>query len=188
LDVLVLAFHVDYWDYIGWTDRFANPAYTNRQRHLARVNQQSTVYTPEFFVNGVEARGTRSVVDKIQATNRIISTVDLALTLQPKENDIQISLSSQFDPKLKQLVRFVVFENNLSSDVKAGENSGLKLHHQQVVRFLSPKKVLQAEITYSITVKSQWNKNNLGVGALVQAENGDYLQVVFSQLSPETHK
>ncbi|MEN8252597.1 MAG: hypothetical protein ABFQ53_03390, partial [Patescibacteria group bacterium] len=72
--------------------------------------------------------------------------------------------------------------------LKAGENAGHQLHHQQVVRFLSPKKVLQAETSYSVKIESHWNKSNLGVGALVQAENGNYLQAVFSQLSPENQK
>ena len=50
LDVLALAFHVDYWNYLGWEDRFSSPAYTKRQRVLGANNQQRTIYTPEFFV------------------------------------------------------------------------------------------------------------------------------------------
>lgn len=182
LDVLALAFHVDYWDYIGWKDKYANPAYTNRQRHLARMNQQSSIYTPEFFVNGTEARGTRSVVQKILSSNRVLSNVDLELTLQQQNNNILINLSSQFDPERTQLVRFVVFENHLSSDVKRGENAGRQLHHQQVVRYLSPKKELQTEISHSIMLKPEWKQANLGIGALVSAKNGDYLQAVFTHL------
>ena len=184
LDVLALAFHVDYWDYIGWEDIYAEPNYTNRQRHLARVNQQSSVYTPEFFVNGIEARGTRSVIDKIMSTSKLLSTVDLELTLQQDKDSILIELSSQFDPKHKPLVRFVVFENDLSSDVKKGENAGKQFHHQQVVRYLSPKKSLLAEISYSIKIKAQWKLENVGIAALVKNKKGEHLQVVSSQLIP----
>ena len=59
LDVLALAFHVDYWDYLGWKDRFGSPRHTSRQRQLGANNNQRSIYTPEFFVDGIEARGTR---------------------------------------------------------------------------------------------------------------------------------
>ena len=59
-DVLALAFHVDYWDYLGWKDRFSSAAYTSRQRQLGANNLQRTIYTPEFFVNGMEARGSNN--------------------------------------------------------------------------------------------------------------------------------
>jgi hypothetical protein len=47
-----VAFHVDYWDYIGWKDQFALAENTSRQRQYAKVNKQRTIYTPAFFVNG----------------------------------------------------------------------------------------------------------------------------------------
>lgn len=183
LDVLALSFHVDYWDYIGWTDIYANPTYTNRQRHLARVNQQSSVYTPEFFINGIEARGTSSIIDEITLTNKSLSTVDLKLSLQLDGDRILINLSSHFDVDQDKLLRFVVYENNLSSDVKKGENAGKKLHHQRVVRYLSPKKKLLEEISYSIKIKPQWLLKNLGIAALVKNKEGFYLQTVFSPLA-----
>lgn len=183
LDVLALSFHVDYWDYIGWKDIYANPAYTTRQRRLARINQQSTVYTPEFFVNGIEARGTQSVLEKISSTNKLESDVGLKLSFHQQKNKILLQLSSEFDSKQNPLVRFVVYENNLTSDVKRGENAGKTFNHQRVVRFLSPRQKLQPEISYSINVDSQWNVQNLGVAALVQTKNGEFLQTVYSQLS-----
>ncbi len=180
LDVLALAFHVDYWDYIGWKDIYADPTFTNRQRHLARVNRQSSVYTPEFFLNGAESRGTARVIAKIQSINNILSTVNLELILQPHKHKIELHLNSQFDAKINPLVQFVVFENNLSSDIKSGENSGRKLNHQQVVRYLSPEQVLTSEISETINIQPKWKQQNLGVGAIVKSKNGDYLQSVFS--------
>jgi hypothetical protein len=52
-----VAFHVDYWDYIGWKDVFATPAHGERQRDYARTGRARTVYTPGLFVNGREWRG-----------------------------------------------------------------------------------------------------------------------------------
>ena len=69
-EVLALAFHVDYWDYLGWKDRFSSSEYTSRQRQLGANNLQRTIYTPEFFVNGMEARGSGTVLDKIRSVQR----------------------------------------------------------------------------------------------------------------------
>ncbi|MFQ6552799.1 DUF1223 domain-containing protein [Aestuariibius insulae] len=53
-DVIALALHVDYWDYIGWKDSFAHPGHTDRQRGYARAAGESTIYTPQFVVGGVD--------------------------------------------------------------------------------------------------------------------------------------
>ena len=52
LDVLALSFHVDYWDYLGWRDRFADPRYSARQRRYAQQRAVRIVYTPAIIVNG----------------------------------------------------------------------------------------------------------------------------------------
>src|SRR5271170_5592196 len=56
-DLFPVVFHVDYWDGLGWPDRFARPAYTQRQRNYAARLGQDSVYTPEFITNGREWRG-----------------------------------------------------------------------------------------------------------------------------------
>lgn len=55
-EIVPVAFHVDYWDYIGWQDRFANPDYSNRQRRHYQQGNISSVYTPEIVKNGKEDR------------------------------------------------------------------------------------------------------------------------------------
>ena len=52
--VVPVAFHVDYWDYIGWPDRFATPEYSERQKNHRRLGNVYSVYTPGFLVNGRE--------------------------------------------------------------------------------------------------------------------------------------
>src|ERR1039457_1730220 len=54
--VVPISLHVDYWDYIGWKDVFAQHAYTERQRWLSDLARTRTVYTPEVFVGGQELR------------------------------------------------------------------------------------------------------------------------------------
>ena len=71
--IVPLAFHVDYWDYIGWADRFANKKFSGRHRGLARANGSGTVYTPQVFVNGKDIRLAFSNV-KLNATLKDINT------------------------------------------------------------------------------------------------------------------
>lgn len=188
LDVLALALHVNYWDYIGWKDEFASPAYTDRQRKLARINRQRSIYTPEFFVDGIEARGTASVLEKIRMANQTPSEVELELVIESSPSNYQLHLNS-LKPLIQKLeVQFVVFEDSLSSDVKSGENAGRKLHHQRVVRYLSPPQSLQPEMKHSITIRPEWNKNNIGIGALVKSSQQPYMQAVYTLLNPSSKR
>ena len=95
IDVLALAFHVDYWDYIGWKDRFASPKYTSRQRQLGANNKQRTIYTPEFFVGGKETRGTIRVLNEIRTSNEMHAEIDLKLTVNKNGNSLQLELETQ---------------------------------------------------------------------------------------------
>ena len=186
LQVLALSFHVDYWDYLGWKDRFSSPDYTNRQRKLGANNLQRTIYTPEFFVNGMEARGTSQVLDKIQQTNQQKAPLLLELSVSKDENSLLIELQSpgRRDTFGQIHHRYIVYENNLSTDVKQGENSGEVLKHQQVVRYMSSAHNLLANNQYRINLDPQWKAENLGVAVLVTTP-GDthYLQAVHTSVA-----
>lgn len=185
LDVLALAFHVDYWDYLGWKDRFGNPKHTSRQRLLGEKNHQQSIYTPEFFVDGVEARGTKKVIEKIRNTNNRQASIQLKLSISKTAEALQLELQSgtpDADGKPLQH-RFFVYENQLMSDVKKGENSGERLFHQQVVRYMSPALNFKDTNQYEININPQWRLDNIGVAALVTAPGNDnYLQVVHSPI------
>ena len=186
LDVLALAFHVDYWDYLGWKDRFGSPRYTSRQRQLGSNNNQRTIYTPEFFVDGKEARGTRKVLDKIRSANKQQAQIQLKLSISKSSDALQIELQSvtpdAVDKPLQH--RYFVYENQLMSDVTRGENSGERLFHQQVVRYMSPELDLKANNQHKITIDPEWRLDNIGVAALVTGPgNENYLQVVHSTIT-----
>lgn len=186
LDVLALAFHVDYWDYLGWKDRFGSPRYTSRQRQLGSNNNQRTIYTPEFFVDGKEARGTRKVLDKIRSANKQQAQIQLKLSISKSSDALQIELQSvtpdAVDKPLQH--RYFVYENQLMSDVTRGENSGERLFHQQVVRYMSPELDLKDNNQHKITINPEWRLDNIGVAALVtEPGNENYLQVVHSTIT-----
>lgn len=187
VDVLALAFHVDYWDYIGWKDRFGSPKYTKRQRQLGANNQQRTIYTPEFFVDGIEARGTSKVLEKIRISNRKKAPILLELSVTKLSDTLQLELRTVLPTSLTEPLQqqFFVYENQLMSDVKRGENAGKQLRHQQVVRYMSPAQPLKENTRHSIKIEPEWQLDQIGVAALVATAGKDvYLQAVHTSISP----
>ena len=184
LDVLALAFHVDYWDYIGWKDEFADPRFTKRQRRLANANKQRTIYTPGFFVDGVEARGTGRIVQEIKRANQSPSMVQLQLTaaLTPQTYRLRLEAEGLQDREMR--VQFIVFEDGLSNQVERGENAGSLLNHAHVVRYLSRPKPLQSTTQYEIPIDPRWNEPNLGIAAVVVSAENSYIQSVYTSLKP----
>lgn len=186
VNVLALAFHVDYWDYLGWKDRFSDADYTRRQRHLGANNLQRTIYTPEFFVNGMEARGTNNILDKIQQANQQQAPLELNLIISRDESGLVLELHSPGDRDTIGQIhhRYLVYENDLSTEVKRGENSGETLHHQQVVRYMSPAQILNQKNQHLIPIDPDWNPQKIGVAILVTSP-GDkhYLQAVHTSIA-----
>ena len=186
LDVLALAFHVDYWDYLGWKDRFSSAVYTSRQRELGANNLQRTIYTPEFFVNGMEARGTSNILDKIRQANQQPSPLDLKLSVSRDKTSLVLELQSPGDRDTIGQIhhRYLVYENNLSTDVKRGENSGEILKHEQVVRYMSKARSLREQNQHRIEIDPDWQAENIGVAVLVTSP-GDrhYLQALHTPVA-----
>ena len=179
-----LAFHVDYWDYIGWKDRFASRRFGERQSNLVANGGGRTVYTPQIFINGHDASWRSSnVSDTIAAINRRPAEARLTLKLEPATADKwNVALTGTIkQPRSSQQIWIAVYEDGLSSDVRAGENSGVKLHHDRVVRqWLGPFK---ADGSGLIKVTQQlggaFDATQSGVAAFVQDfATGSILQSV----------
>ena len=186
--IVPLAFHVDYWDYIGWADRFADKEFSARHRVLARANGSSTVYTPQIFVSGKDIRLAFSNV-KLNGTLKDINTTkpraDIGLELDAsKPNTLNLSGSANLSTPSEDANAYVaIYENKLISNVKAGENRGVKLEHDYVVReLIGPLKFDRQgklEIKQSVTIPSDWKTKDLGVAAFVQnRETGETLQAL----------
>ncbi|MFT5657113.1 MAG: hypothetical protein ACI9KN_000385 [Gammaproteobacteria bacterium] len=184
--LLALAFHVDYWDYIGWKDRFADPKYTNRQRQLGVNNRQQSIYTPEFFVDGKEARGTRNVLSQIKNSRNKQSPLNLRLSVSKNRHSLMVELQSTMTGTTTGPLqhRYFVYENNLSSDVKRGENAGKLLNHQQVVRYMSAPFESVGNDSHSIKINPDWRLDNIGIAALVTTPgNEHYIQAVYTPIT-----
>ena len=185
MQVLALSFHVDYWNYLGWRDRFSSADYTSRQRQLGANNRQQTIYTPEFFVDGREARGSDNILDKIQQANAEQPPLPLQLRVSRDAQGLllEVATDGPFDGPLHH--RYMVFENELSSLVLRGENAGSKLSHQRVVRYMSPALVLREQNRHRIDIDPDWNAGNVGVAVLVTSPGSlRYLDALQTSIAP----
>ena len=128
-EVVPVAFHVDYWDYIGWKDRFASPVYSNRQRDYARGRYVSTVYTPGFVLAGKEWRSwfTRPVL----RLDNSLQIGKLGLSVSGQQANVAFTPSVRLSAELEVHVAILGFD--LKTEVRAGENGGRILEHDFVV-------------------------------------------------------
>jgi len=128
-DVVPVAFHVDYWDYIGWKDRFASPVYGNRQRDYARSRRVGTVYTPGFVLAGKEWRSWfHRPVLKVE---KGVQAGKLELRINEDQASATFAPSKPINGELELHVAILGF--GLQTEVRAGENGGSTLEHDFVV-------------------------------------------------------
>ncbi|MEL6167750.1 MAG: DUF1223 domain-containing protein [Pseudomonadota bacterium] len=133
-DVIALALHVDYWDYIGWKDTFADPAYTQRQRGYAAAAGHRRIYTPQMVIGGVDhVIGYRpmDVADTIQRHRSTNPVVDVRASIDGGTVTILADASQEgTGPYLVQLVSFTAAQ---TVDVRRGENAGRALTYHNIV-------------------------------------------------------
>jgi hypothetical protein len=129
--MVVQAFHVGYWDYIGWVDRFAAPAYTKRQHEVAERNRLRSVYTPQAVLNGKDlpAWGPRPPGGKEPARAGIVLT-----QLGPDQYEAVVTPVAALQLAPSWSAYWTVTEHGHNSKVQAGENAGEFLKHDFVVR------------------------------------------------------
>lgn len=181
--VIPLALHVDYWDYIGWRDRFANPAFSARQREMARLAQGGVVYTPQVAINGRDFRNWHSssgFATQIADLKQAPATANIQLKVsRPTPDKIQthISVSGQKDNLVLYLA---LYENDLWSAVAAGENAGSKLRHDYVVReWRGPTRIGDAAWLQTLQLKPEWQGDKTGVVAFLQnPRSGEVIQAL----------
>ena len=138
-NVIALALHVDYWDYIGWKDNFAQPAFTKRQKAYARVAGARSIYTPQIIIGGIaHVVGARpmDVADLVMEQKSQARSVDLKASRAREQILIRASKvagTGQGD-MIVQLVRYIP---KATVAIKTGENAGKTLEYVNVVTHLS---------------------------------------------------
>jgi hypothetical protein len=130
-EVLALAFHVNYWDRLGWPDRFASPEVTARQHTLAQHAGSRQVYTPQVIANGRDWRIWPRLPDATAA-----SPVSVSLSREGDRVSAQVQARAGAPAQLAGY--WAVLEDGHESRVNAGENAGETLRHDHVVRLYRP--------------------------------------------------
>ncbi len=137
-DVLALALHVDYWDYIGWKDIFANPAYSQRQREYARAGGRRMVYTPQLVINGEDHVVGNRPMDVTDVIARHLSGEDtVVLTAARTDDNVSISAEALIAIDRPLIVQLVRYRPESTVEIKRGENAGRTLSYANVVTELT---------------------------------------------------
>lgn len=134
-DVLAASFHVDYWDRLGWKDRFASPAATERQRRAQALGGASFIYTPQVLVDGRDWRAWPDLPRRAQgAPAPALEAVrdGEAVTVQVGAWDAGTSGKAAARGPLS--LWWALLEDGHHSAVRAGENAGRELRHEAVAR------------------------------------------------------
>lgn len=132
--ILPLALHVDYWDYIGWADRFAQAKFTDRQRAYAKAIGSRTIYTPQLIIGGqhrIEGFSPDETAARLREHLAAGSTITLSVTREGG----QLVIRAEADPPLTeplrvQLVRYAPEE---TVEIERGENAGKTITYHNIV-------------------------------------------------------
>lgn len=142
--VSLLALHVDYWDDIGWIDRFADPAYSQRQNFRVKLAKKKVIYTPHVMIGAettVKWRDQAEVKRLFSRARSKQASVELAMEVGKADDGLQVAVrawpqSGVDDETSPNLMWLALYQDDLVSSIQEGENKGKKLHHDRVTRVL----------------------------------------------------
>lgn len=171
-EVIALAFHVDYWNYLGWKDRFSSADFSNRQADYAKHFKINSSYTPQMVVDGsFEFVGSnRAKANEIIAATALLPKAAIELALD--SDKLSASITNQAAHQ-DATVYLATAESRLSTKVGGGENSGSLLEHTSVVRELTSigsikKNAVDFRFERDVPPKSDWKIENLKYVVFVQ--------------------
>ena len=131
--IMPLSLHVDYWDYIGWADKFASPKFTERQKAYARADGSRSVYTPQFIIGGRDRiEGFQPDQAKAAIRAHLAQGASVGLTVHRKGD--QLSISANAEPSLGTImVQLVRYKPEETVAIERGENAGRSISYTNIV-------------------------------------------------------
>jgi hypothetical protein len=186
--VVPISFHVQFWDSLGWNDRFADERFTNRQQAEVQLLGTRFVYTPEVVVAGREFTGWRS-------EERFAKAVD---TIAHRRQRAQLEIDAHFDasgalagsvattlvpglPTARLALVVAAVQDGLTSRVTAGENRGAHLTHDSVARDIAvfPVDAGRSVRAFSFSPRIEWDPKRVSVTAFLQdLSTGEVVQAL----------
>lgn len=170
-DVVALAYHVDYWDYVGWKDTFAQEAYSDRQRAYAKSWGSSRIYTPQMVVNGAKAvvGSRRNEVQQVVGRASLPLAIDLTLN----GDMLKISVPPRADLS-DAVVWLVTYMDRADVKIDSGENAGKSMVYTQVVTGRQVLGMWESETgaELKLPLGEVLGAANTGIAIMVQQERG----------------
>lgn len=175
VEIVPLALHVDYWNYLGWRDEFSSNAFSGRQSDYAERFKLDSIYTPQMIVDGQKQfTGSQfdTAINSVKETART-KKADVEMSFENKNLIVKISDLPAHDDSY---VWLAITEDDLHTNVRRGENSGRKLLHAAVVREMKlignitadEKDFVKGE---NLTFQPSWKNENLNLVVFVQGQN-----------------
>jgi len=188
--IIPIAFHVDYWNSLGWQDPFSSARWSTRQRQYARVMPTGRVYTPQAVIQGRQhCVGSRRgcVSEAVEEARRLGTTARLEGVLEKSEEgalQVAIAATSATEESLEAFV--VLIENDLVTEIPRGENARRTLHNDHVVRRVTqalsldgPTEANSAKVgRVTFELDPSWNRSHLGLVAFLQNPQSRAIQAV----------
>jgi len=185
--IIALSEHVDYWNRLGWTDPFSSAQFSARQNDYADAFFRDGVYTPQMVVDGQiefvgsDRRRALAAIAKSAGARKAQVRITLAEggeTSQPRQVKLQVRVDGSDRTALRHRaeVWLAITEDDLSSNVASGENSGRRLQHVAVVRQfqslgrIDPEKSQSFNADPQIALRPGWNREELKAVVFAQEE------------------
>jgi len=181
-DVLVLSYHVDYWNKLGWKDIFSDVSFTQRQEYYSNIFRLNNIYTPQVVVNGKKeflGSDKSKLISSIEEQLNGISAVSIKLNaVQNTEGKIVVQYSVEGADTKKEQTILVLIQKMATNEIKKGENKGKTLHHINIVRniFFLPLK----EKSTNFTLPAGLQKEDVFVAGFIQDKRSGKIKAIQS--------
>ena len=175
IEVIALGEHVDYWDQLGWKDKFSSPLFSARQQDYGKAFHLESVYTPQIVVNGQtevlgsDARAVQAAIS--EASKKAMAQVTMAMA---SPQTVSFTISKLPAGSHEADILMGVTEDGLATSIFGGENNGRQLRHAAVVRSISsvgrldPNRPGEYSAMAQLNLRQDWNRGNLKLVLLVQ--------------------
>ncbi len=174
VEILALGEHVDYWDHLGWKDRFSSPLFTARQQDYGRQFRLGSVYTPQLVVNGEKEVLGSDAGAATEAIRAAAKGPRAMVTMKFTGNDLAFEVRGLPKNVTNADMFLAVTESGMETPVAKGENAGRRLRHASVVRSLTSLGKLDAKkdgaynATARLMLNPEWTKANLKLVLFVE--------------------
>ena len=181
-NVLVLSYHVDYWNKLGWKDIFSDASFTQRQEYYSAIFHLNSIYTPQVVVNGGKefiGSNKSKLISSIEEQMKETSAASIKLdAVQNAEGKIDVHYSADGTDAKKEQAILVLIQKMATSEIKKGENKGKTAHHINIVRniFYLPLK----EKSTNFTIPTGLQKEDVFVAGFIQDKRSGKIKAITS--------